>query len=51
MLKGYDAASFVEGLKARKIGAHVTIQGVVSKLGKVRGTAAPPDAAAPTALR
>ena len=44
--KGYDAASFVEGLKARKIMPHVAIQGVVSKLGKVRGTAVPPDVAA-----
>jgi len=44
--QGYDAASFVEGLKARKIVPHVAIQGVVSKLGKVRGTAVPPDVAA-----
>lgn len=43
--KGYDAEDFVEGLKARKIVPHVAINGTVSKTGKVRKTAVPPDVA------
>lgn len=44
--KGYDAAAFVEGLKERKIVPHVAINGTVSKTGKVRKTAVPPEVAA-----
>lgn len=43
--KGYDAEAFVEGLKARKIVPHVAINGTVSKTGKVRKTAVPPEVA------
>ena len=43
--KGYDAEEFVGGLKERKIVPHVTINGSVSKTGKVRKTAAPPQVA------
>jgi transposase len=44
--KGYDAEAFVEGLKARGIARHVTINGTVSKHGKTRKTAVPPEVAA-----
>lgn len=44
--KGYDAEEFVETLKARNIVPHVTINGAVSKTGKVRKTAVPPEVAA-----
>jgi transposase len=44
--KGYDAEAFVEGLKAREIAPHVAINGTVSKHGKVRKTAVPPEVAA-----
>ncbi|KFC61827.1 Transposase, IS4 family [Bosea sp. LC85] len=43
--KGYDAEAFVEGLKERKIVPHVAINGAVSKTGKVRKTAVPPQVA------
>ncbi|NTF35091.1 IS5 family transposase [Rhizobium skierniewicense] len=43
--KGYDAETFVEGLKARRIVPHVAINGTVSKTGKVRKTAVPPEVA------
>ncbi len=38
--KGYDAEALVEGLKAREIAPHVAINGMVSKTGKARKTAA-----------
>ncbi len=44
--KGYDAEVFVEGLKARGIAPHVAITGTVSKHGKRRKTAVPPEVAA-----
>jgi transposase len=44
--KGYDAEAFVEGLKAREIAPHVAINGTVSKTGKARKTAVPPEVAA-----
>jgi len=44
--KNYDAEAFVEGLKQRGIEPHVAINGTVSKLGKVRKTAVPPQVAA-----
>ncbi len=44
--KGYDAEAFVEGLKGRKIAPHVAINGTVSKTGKARKTAVPPEVAA-----
>jgi hypothetical protein len=44
--KNNDAEAFVEGLKARGIEPHVAINGAVSKTGKVRKTAVPPDVAA-----
>jgi transposase len=44
--KNYDAEAFVEELKRRKIEPHIAINGSVSKLGKVRTTAVPPDVAA-----
>jgi hypothetical protein len=44
--KGYDAEVFVEGLKARGIAPHVAINGTVSKHGKRRKTAVPPEVAA-----
>ncbi len=44
--KGYDAEAFVEGLKAREIAPHVAINGTVSKHGKARKTAVPPEVAA-----
>jgi transposase len=44
--KGYDAEAFVEGLKARGIAPHVAINGTVSKTGKTRKTAVPPEVAA-----
>jgi transposase len=44
--KNYDAEAFVEELKQRKIEPHIAINGSVSKLGKVRKTAVPPDVAA-----
>lgn len=43
--KGYDVEAFVEGLKERKIVPHVAINGAVSKTGKVRKTAVPPQVA------
>jgi len=44
--KNYDAEAFVEGLKARGIEPHVAINGAVSKTGKARKTAVPPEVAA-----
>jgi transposase len=44
--KNYDAEAFVESLKARRIEPHVAINGTVSKTGKVRKTAVPPELAA-----
>jgi len=44
--KNYDAEAFVEELKDRKIEPHIAINGSVSKLGKVRKTAVPPEVAA-----
>jgi hypothetical protein len=44
--KNYDAAAFVEGLKARGIEPHVAINGTVSKNGVARKTAVPPEVAA-----
>jgi len=44
--KNDDAAAFVEGLKARGIEPHVAINGAVSKNGKARKTAVPPEVAA-----
>jgi transposase len=44
--KNYDAEAFVEGLKARGIEPHVAINGTVSKRGKVRKSAVPPEVAA-----
>lgn len=44
--KNYDAEAFVEGLKGRRIEPHVAINGTVSKHGKVRKTAVPPEVAA-----
>src|SRR6202789_1706695 len=44
--KGYDAEAFVEGLKARGIEPHIAINGTVSKNGKTRKTAVPPEVAA-----
>jgi transposase len=44
--KNYDAEAFVEELKDRKIKPHIAINGSVSKLGKVRKTAVPPQVAA-----
>lgn len=46
--KAYDVEAFVEELKARKIEPHVAINGTVSKTGKVRKTAVPPDVAQST---
>jgi transposase len=43
--KNYDAEAFVEDLKARNIVPHIAINGTVSKLGKVRKTAVPPEVA------
>jgi IS5 family transposase len=43
--KAYDVEAFVEELKARKIVPHVAINGTVSKTGKVRKTAVPPQVA------
>ena len=44
--KNYDVEDFVEELKARKIAPHVAIVGTVSKNGKARKTAVPPEVAA-----
>ena len=44
--KNYDAAAFVEGLKARGIEPHVAINGTVSKNGVARKTAVPPEVSA-----
>jgi phospholipid transport system substrate-binding protein len=44
--KNYDAEAFVEGLKQRDFEPRVAINGTVSRLGKVRKTAAPPQLAA-----
>ena len=44
--KGYDVEDLVEDLKARKIGPHVAVNGTVSKTGKARTTAVPPEASA-----
>ena len=49
--KGYDAAAFVEDLKARKIVPHIAINGTVSKRGKVRKTSVPPAVAASEGYR
>ncbi len=43
--KGYDVEVFVEGLNDRKIVPHVAINGTVSKTGKARKTAVPPQVA------
>lgn len=43
--KAYDVEAFVEELKDRNIVPHVAINGVVSKTGKVRKTAVPPQVA------
>lgn len=43
--KNYDTEAFAEDLKARKIVPHIAINGTVSKLGKVRKTAVPPEIA------
>jgi transposase len=44
--KGYDAREFVEDLKDRKIEPHIAVNGSVSKTGKVRPTAVPPEVSA-----
>lgn len=44
--KGYDVEDFVEDLKARKIEPHVAVNGTVSKTGKTRKTAVPPEVSA-----
>jgi Transposase DDE domain len=44
--KNYDAEAFVESLKARRIEPRVAINGSVSKTGKARKTAVPPEVAA-----
>jgi len=44
--KNYDAEAFVEGLKSRRLVPHIAINGTVSKHGKPRKTAVPPDVAA-----
>jgi hypothetical protein len=44
--KNYDAEAFVESLKARRIEPHVAINGTVSRTGKARKTAVPPEVAA-----
>ena len=44
--KNYDAETFVEDLKARKIKPHIAVNGTVSKLGTVRKTSVPPEVAA-----
>ncbi len=44
--KNYDAEAFVEGLKAKGIEPHIAVNGAVSKLGKVRNTAVPPQTVA-----
>jgi IS5 family transposase len=44
--KNYDAEAFVEELKRRKIEPHLAINGTVSKTGKARKTAVPPEVAA-----
>jgi IS5 family transposase len=44
--KNYDVEAFVERLKARRIAPHVAINGTVSKTGKPRKTAVPPEVAA-----
>jgi hypothetical protein len=44
--KNYDAEAFVEGLKEREIAPYVAINGTVTKKGKVRKTAVPPEVAA-----
>jgi len=44
--KGYDVEGFVEDLKHRKIGPHVAVNGTVSKTGKTRKTAVPPEVSA-----
>jgi hypothetical protein len=46
--ENYDTEAFVKGLKQRGIEPHVAINGTVSKLGKVRKTAVPPQVAART---
>ena len=43
--KGYDVEELVKGLKQRKIEPRVAINGSVSKTGKVRKTAVPPQVA------
>jgi hypothetical protein len=42
----YVAEAIVEGLKARRIEPHVAIKGTVTKNGKARNTAVPPERAA-----
>ena len=49
--KGYDVEAFIEGLKGRGIAPHVAINGTVSKTGKARKTAVPPEVAASLRLR
>ena len=41
--KGYDAESFVEGLKAQQLVPHIAVIGTVSKTGVVRKTAVPSE--------
>lgn len=43
--KGYDVEAFVEELKSRQLVPHVAINGAVSKTGKARKTAVPPQVA------
>jgi transposase len=46
--KNYDAAGFVNGLKARGIVPHIAVNGAISKTGKARRTEVPPEVAAST---
>jgi IS5 family transposase len=46
--KNYDADDFVTDLRQRKIKPHIAINGSLSKTGKVRKTAAPPEIAEST---
>jgi transposase len=46
--KNYDADDFVTDLKQRKIKPHIAINGSLSKTGKVRKTAVPPEVAEST---
>ena len=44
--KGYDVEAFVEGLEERGIVPHIAVNGSVTKTGKTRKTAVPPEVAA-----